>query len=241
MFPLRDNIPRIRKPYVVWSIMAVNALAFFFVAVLPESLQTHLLYMFGAIPSFFSHLADPDTAGFRAEILSTAFSYMFLHGGLFHFLFNMWVLWIFADNVEDALGHARFVVFYLCCGVLAMAVHVLINPDSQVPIVGASGAIAGVMGAYTRLFPKAVVTTMVPLFIIPLVFDLPAKFFLLLWLAVQLLSALAAGPMSGGGGGVAFWAHIGGFLAGLVLVKPFVIPKNCIYCYLEDEKRYERE
>ena len=144
---------------------------------------------------------------------------MFLHGSWMHLIGNMWFLWIFGNNIEDSMGHLRFLVFYLLTGVLASAAHILSDPTSAIPTVGASGAISGILGAYFLLYPKAKVRTLVFLVIILKVIKLPAFVFLGLWFAMQLLSSLQ--PQAEGGGGVAFWAHIGGFVAGLLLIKLF--------------------
>ena len=142
---------------------------------------------------------------------------MFLHGGWMHLVANMWTLWIFGDNVEDVMGPLRFLLFYVLCGLCALLMHVATNPESTVPVVGASGAIAGVMGAYFFLYPHARVLILVPLFIISFFFEIPAVFYLLLWFVTQVFSGLA----DGGGAGVAWWAHIGGFVAGMLLLRFF--------------------
>ena len=166
-------------------------------------------------------------------------TYMFLHGGWLHYLLNMWVLWIFSDNVEEALGSGRFVIFYVLCGVLAVAAHILFNWRSTVPVIGASGAIAGVMGAYFRLFPKARVVTLIPIFIFPWIVELPAIVFLGIWFLMQLLSGVAGTLTEGGAATVAFWAHAGGFVAGLFLVR-WMLPPGCQYCFDPRNRRYDR-
>jgi membrane associated rhomboid family serine protease len=146
---------------------------------------------------------------------------MFLHGGWMHLIGNMWFLWIFGNNIEDSMGHVRFVVFYLLCGIAAALLQVAVNPSSVIPMVGASGAISGVMGAYLVLYPRVRVFTMVPLGFFITTVALPAWTMLLYWIAIQVVGGLF-GTMAGGeGGGVAFWAHVGGFVAGLVLIKLF--------------------
>jgi membrane associated rhomboid family serine protease len=150
------------------------------------------------------------------------FTSMFLHGGWMHLIGNLWFLWIFGNNVEDSMGHGRFLVFYLLTGTVAAVSHVISAPESALPMVGASGAISAIMGAYLVLYPRARVHTLFIIIIFIRVFPLPAWFFLLYWFSIQLASS--ALPVAGGGGGVAFWAHIGGFLAGLALVKLFKNP-----------------
>ena len=151
----------------------------------------------------------------------------------------MWVLWIFADNVEEAFGPLRFAAFYIVCGLIAAGVHILFNWRSTVPVIGASGAIAGVMGAYFRLFPRARVVTLIPILIFPWIVELPAVVFLGIWFVVQLLSGLSGAMASGQPADVAFWAHIGGFAAGLVLVRWF-LPPGCRYCFDPRQHRYDR-
>jgi membrane associated rhomboid family serine protease len=166
------------------------------------------------------------TQDLRIGGLATPFTSMFIHGGWLHLLGNMWFLHIFGDNVEDALGRARYVMFYVLCGLLAAVGQILIDPESKIPMVGASGAIAGVLGAYYRLFPRARVVTLIPIFFFITVRELPAVFFIVLWFAMQLLEGLGSLGNAAQGGGVAFFAHIGGFLGGLLLVTAFGGPRN---------------
>jgi len=202
MLPLRDNIPSATRPTLTWLLIAANVVAFLWelsgADVLPLTL----------VPARF--ISDP--AGNAATILTA----MFLHGGWLHLLGNMLYLWIFGDNVEDRLGHGRYLFLYLAGGVAAAFAQVAIAPDSRIPMLGASGAIAAVLGAYIVLYPRASVYTWVPIFfgIIPI----PAMVWLGLWFVLQLLSGVVSlGAASSGG--VAFFAHVGGFIAGVVLVK----------------------
>ena len=165
---------------------------------------------------------------------------MFLHGGWAHIIGNMWTLWIFGDNVEDRMGPVRFTVFYILCGLVAGVVHWFTNPHSAVPTVGASGAIAGVMGAYFVLFPHARVVVMVPVFFYPLFFEVPAVTYLLFWALSQVFSGTMAIAGPGEVGGVAWWAHVGGFTAGLVLHALFVQPRRTIRRLQPDEYGSER-
>ena len=211
MFPLRDVIPSRTTPFVTVAIIIVNVLAFLFEQSLgprglDEFIQTHAF-----IPANFA--------------LSTIFTSMFLHGSWFHVGGNMWSLWIFGDNVEDRLGHGRFVLFYFACGAAAALAHAWVNPASRVPTIGASGAIAGVMGAYFVLYPNSRVLALVPLVIIMEVIEVPAIVFLGIWFLMQFFSGVGSLTETGvRTGGVAFWAHVAGFLSGIagvmVLKKP---------------------
>jgi membrane associated rhomboid family serine protease len=165
---------------------------------------------------------------------------MFLHGGWLHIVGNMWTLWIFGDNVEDRMGHGRFAIFYLLCGLAAGIVHCLTNLDSTLPTVGASGAIAGVMGAYFYLFPYARVIVMVPLFIFPFFFELPAATFLAFWALAQVFSGTLSLGYPGNVGGVAWWAHVGGFMAGMLLQFFFVRNARAHRFPSRDEAAIER-
>ncbi len=208
MIPLRDTIPTRRVPVVTWTLIAVNLVVFLFeLAQTPEDL-TRLFQTRGLVPARLAQLG-------RYGGLSTLVTSTFLHGGFFHLLSNMWTLWIFGDNVEDRMGPGRYLAFYLGCGVAAGAIHALFDPASVVPTIGASGAIAGVLGAYFMLFPLARVVTLVPIVIWPLFIEVPAFFFLGFWFLSQLLSGglAAAGVASEA---IAWWAHIGGFVAGVL-------------------------
>ncbi|MFP5238651.1 MAG: rhomboid family intramembrane serine protease [Acidobacteriota bacterium] len=239
MIPIKDNVPNIRKPVVVAIIFALNLMVFLFELSLPGKGLNLLLQLYGAVPARLTDPAWAEAAGFPSQGFDSALTYMFLHGGWLHFILNMWVLWVFADNVEDALGHWRFAAFYLLSGVAALAMHLLFNPGSTTPVVGASGAIAGVMGGYFRLFPHARVVTLIPIVFIPWIVDLPAVAFLGIWFVIQLASGLSASTPLDDGQSVAWWAHAGGFLFGLLVVR-LLGPLDCRYCYLPEEKAYER-
>jgi membrane associated rhomboid family serine protease len=222
MFPLRDTIPSRRTPLVLWLLVALNALAFAYELRLTESGVERLFERYGIVPSELglsleSLLAQP--AAYLALVTS-----MFLHGGWLHVLGNLWTLSIFGDNVEDRMGRLRFLAFYLLCGVLAGGVHVWFNPESSVPTIGASGAISGVMGAYFVLYPRAKVITLIPVLFYPLFVELPAFVFLGLWFASQLLSGTLSMVEPEAAGGIAFLAHVGGFVAGVLLHWPFLRP-----------------
>ena len=200
MFPVSDVIPSRTTPVVTIAIIILNAIAFLYELTLGERELEQFVQAFGVVPADFSWL--------------TVLSSMFLHGGWLHFLGNMLYLWIFGDNVEDRLGHLRYLVFYLFCGAIAALGQSITNPYSVVPMVGASGAIAGVMGAYFVLYPHSrVLTAVFIVFYLDLV-EIPAIFFLGIWFFMQLFSGVGSIGADAASGGVAFWAHVGGFIAG---------------------------
>jgi membrane associated rhomboid family serine protease len=202
MIPLRDVIPSRTTPYITVTIIALNAVAWAYELALPSDLLPIFLQFYGVVP-----------ANFQASTLVTS---MFLHGSWSHVLGNMWYLWIFGDNVEDRVGHGRFIIFYLLCGFAAAAGQTLMDPESTLPMIGASGAIAGVMGAYFVLYPRSRVLTLIPLVIFWEVIEIPATFLLGFWFLMQLFSAGAiAVTANSAGGGVAFMAHVAGFICGV--------------------------
>jgi len=209
MFPFRDYNPSNTRPYVTWLLMAINVVVFL-------SYST-LLTDEVALSSFFDTWAMVPAEIVSGQEYHTALTSMFLHGGIMHIAGNMLFLWIYGDNVEDAMGHWWFLAFYLVCGFIADAAHIASNVSSVVPTVGASGAIAGVMGAYLLLYPKAKVDLLLILIIIIKKITLPSYLILGFWMATQLFSGIAT---SAAGGGVAYWAHIGGFIAGVALSFP---------------------
>jgi membrane associated rhomboid family serine protease len=202
MIPLRDVIPSRTTPYITITIIVLNALAWLFEVSLPHDVLNEFLTVYGVVPAYFS-----------APTLITS---MFLHGSWSHVIGNMWYLWIFGDNVEDRVGHGRFIFFYLLCGIAAALGQVAVNPSSVLPTIGASGAIAGVMGAYFVLYPHSRVLTLVPWIFIQII-ELPAIMLLGFWFLMQLFSAgaIAVTASTHGSGGVAFAAHVVGFVAGL--------------------------
>ena len=211
MIPLRDVIPSRTFPLFTIIFIVLNCVAFLFELSLGEKGLEAFLYQWAVVPTQFAWI--------------TVLTSMFLHGGWLHILGNMLYLWIFGDNVEDRLGHVRFAAFYLFCGAAAALAHVYINPGSKIPTIGASGAIAGVMGAYFVLYPRSRVLALVPLFIIWEIVEVPAIFFLGLWFVMQFFAGVGSiSDASPDSGGVAFWAHIAGFAAGslavLALRKP---------------------
>lgn len=216
MIPLRDDAPRSTTPGVTWFLILLNVIVFLFEVSLPPGQREAFLFQFGVTPVYFTHYATPPWP--------TLLTSMFLHGSWLHLIANMWVLYIFGDNVEDHFGHFRYLLFYLVCGIAAAALQIFLTADSRIPSVGASGAIAGVMGAYFLLYPTARVLTLVP-FLFVFFLWLPAWIVLGYWFVVQFLSgaatSIAATQATRGGGGIAFWAHVGGFAAGLILARIF--------------------
>lgn len=225
MFPIRDDNPQVNKPIAVYSIIALNAMAWLVLqgAGFGEQLNNSIC-QFGLIPAdlFSNELLNPSKktvcAGGGAGLFGVLSS-MFMHGGWMHIIGNMWFLWVFGDNVEDSMGSLRFIVFYLLCGLCAVVAQVAADPNSTIPMVGASGAIGGVMGAYIMLFPRVKVHLAVILIIIFTTFRVPAFAMLGYWIAIQILGGITS--IGSTGGGVAFWAHIGGFLGGAALVWLF--------------------
>jgi membrane associated rhomboid family serine protease len=218
MIPLRDDNPSTSKPAVTIALIAMCVLVFLWQFSLGDVGGQRIVYALGVIPAVLlggQHL-PPDLQLVPPSL--TVLTSMFMHGGWMHLIGNMLYLWIFGDNVEDSMGHGRYLVFYLLCGVAAALAQALPDPNSEIPMVGASGAISGVLGAYLLLHPHARVLVVVPLGFILQTMRLPAGLVLALWFGLQLLSNVMA---PGQGGGVAFRAHIGGFIAGMVLVAVF--------------------
>src|SRR3954454_6703821 len=202
MIPLRDVIPSRTTPYITVTIIAINAVAWLYEVALPHESLNQFLTIYGVVPAYFAW--------------PTLVTSMFLHGSWSHVIGNMWYLWIFGDNVEDRVGHGRFIVFYLLCGFVAALGQVAVDPSSTLPTIGASGAIAGVMGAYFVLYPHSRVLTLIPWIFLQIV-ELPAIMLLGFWFLMQLFSAgtLAVTSSTHGSGGVAFAAHVVGFVAGV--------------------------
>jgi membrane associated rhomboid family serine protease len=234
VIPLRDMAPIRSQAVVTYALIAVNALVFLYQASLPHELGEAFVARYGMVPYFL-------TQDLRLDSLSTPFTSMFMHGGWFHVISNMWFLHIFGDNVEDALGRVRFLAFYVLCGLCAAAAQIIVDPESQVPMIGASGAIAGVLAAYFRLFPQARVVTLIPIFFFFTIRELPAVFFIIVWFLIQLVSGVGSLGYAGQGGGVAFFAHIGGFLAGLALVHAFTGKRNRTAGFRPSTRRYDPE
>jgi rhomboid family protein len=205
MIPLRSSEQHYTAPVVTLLLILLNVLAFLYELSLPNWMLNRFIQTYGIVPD-------------RLHFVSIVTS-MFLHGGFLHILGNMWFLWIFGRGVEDILGHGKFLFFYLACGIAAGLIHILVNSSSPIPTVGASGAIAGVMGGYLIKFPRARIVTLVPIFFFLTTVDLPAAFLLLYWFAIQFFSGVGSvGYSQASSGDVAWFAHIGGFLAGMGLI-----------------------
>lgn len=223
MIPIRDTIPSRSAPVVTWSLIAVNTAVFFYQLSLGPIGVEQLFYWFGLVPARYSHPEWALTVGLPPDDYLPFLTSMFLHGGWLHLIGNMWTLWIFGDNVEDRMGHARFLAFYLLTGLAAGLTHWFTNIDSIVPTVGASGAIAGVLGAYFILFPHARVIAVFPVFFFPFFFELPAGVYLLIWGLSQIFSGMISTLSAADVGGVAWWAHVGGFVSGMLLYRLFIL------------------
>ncbi len=230
MFPLRDENPTVLTPYVTIALILVNVVAWLYVqgAGLSMTALAESVCRFGAIPAELTGQTggyegidlgpDLPPCTFGGLTYAAVLTSMFMHGSWVHLIGNMWFLWLFGNNIEDSMGHLRFLAFYLLAGIVAAAAHVWMELGSMIPIVGASGAISGVMGAYLLLYPRVRIQTLFVFVIILRIIAVPAWIILVYWFGLQLLS----GAMSpAGAAGVAFWAHVGGFVAGLVLVKLF--------------------
>jgi membrane associated rhomboid family serine protease len=245
MIPLKDDIPSYSPPVVTVALISINCLIFFYLSFLGEGFQLALV-KWGAIPFEVTHgveltpeLAIPFEVTHGVELTPelsffaplSLFSSMFLHGGFLHLAGNMLYLWIFGDNVEDQLGHVKFFIFYILCGLAASLLHIITAPNSKVPMVGASGAIAGVLGAYMIRFPRARILTLIFLGFFIRIVAVPALFVLGFWFILQLLYAFPS--IGSTSGGVAWFAHVGGFLAGIVLFKLFSAFSKRRYYYDE--------
>ena len=205
MIPLRDSQPSYSTPVVTLSLIVANIAVFFYQISLDQFSLNHLIFTYGIVPDRLQY----------GDLLTS----MFMHGGWMHLIGNMWFLWIFGDNVEDVLGKWKYLLFYVLCGVAAGLVHAFLNPLSRVPTIGASGAIAGVMGAYLLKFPHSRIHTLIPIFIFFTTVDIPAFLILIYWFLIQAFSGVGQiGYSHLSRGGVAWFAHIGGFLAGMVLI-----------------------
>ena len=222
MIPLRDENPTEITPIVTVTFIVMCVLVFLYEISLPPQANEVFVYMYGAIPAVvFGHVQLPHEL-MSLPAYGTLLSSMFLHGGWMHLIGNMLYLWIFGNNIEDVMGHMKFILFYGVCGIVAALSHAFIDPESTIPMVGASGAISGVLGAYLLLFPRARVLVLIPIGFFSQMIHVPAAIVLGLWFVMQLFS----GGMSLGheGGGVAFFAHIGGFIAGMALIGIFKHP-----------------
>jgi membrane associated rhomboid family serine protease len=230
MFPIQNAAPTRYPAIATWVLIGINVAVFLIELSLSPSDLDQLLQRFALLPARYAQgdeLAPSDYLPF--------FTMMFLHGGWLHLIFNMWTLWLFGAAVEDRLGHIRYLAFYVACGLLAAATHAALNPNSTVPSLGASGAIAGVMGCYVRMFPFARIVVVVPILFLPLFFEMPALIFVGIWFLLQVLQGTAEVLAPFASGGVAWWAHVGGFLAGLAFGPLLAAPRVSYRPYYADE------
>ncbi len=226
MFPLRDSLPRQFFPWMVWTLITVNGLVFLLEVSLPPQWQQTFIYHFALVPARYTDPAWAIEHGLAPHNYLPFLSSQFLHGGWLHLILNMWTLWIFGPALEDRMGPLRFLVFYLLCGVVAGLFQFWFFPTSTIPTLGASGAIAGVIGAYAMRFPHARIIVMVPVLFFPFFFEIPALLFAGVWYLTQVLQGTNALLAPHLGGGVAWFAHIGGFLAGMGLYRFFLAPER---------------
>jgi len=223
LIPIRDENPSSRTPYVSWSLIGACVAIYLWQVSLPGDRAVWAIHVFGLIPALLTGQASLPPGVEVLPPAATVISSMFLHGGFMHLAGNMLYLWIFGDNIEDALGHIRFTLFYLLCGTAAALAQALPAPSSEIPMIGASGAISGVLGAYLLRHPKARIVVALPIGFVLQMVRLPAMVVLGVWFLLQLVSSLA---IASDGGGVAFRAHLGGFLAGMVLLPLFLPRRN---------------
>lgn len=218
MIPIRDTAPCHTTPLVTWGIMAICIVVFVSMQLMPEQLSYRLINLYGMVPIRYTN----PYFGLPFDGYLSFLTSLFLHGNWLHLIMNMWFLWIFGDNVEDRMGHVPYLIFYLICGLLATFLQWFFDPFLAIPVVGASGAIAGVLAAYFFIYPLERVVVWVPILFLPIVIHVPAITFLGLWMLVQLYSATTAMLFGGVAVDVAWWAHLGGFITGTVLYRFFV-------------------
>jgi membrane associated rhomboid family serine protease len=215
MFPLKSTVPTRHEPFATWALIAINCVVFLLQAGMDDGQLSAFVDRFALIPAryFDGARADPFSPAVHLPLITNAF----LHGGWMHLILNMWTLWLFGPAIEDRLGPFMYLLFYLVCAVLASLTYAILDPNSTIPALGASGAIAGVLGSYTIMFPWSHVIVLVPVLFLPLFFTLPAIVFTGLWFVAQLLSGTAQLFVGHESGGIAWWAHVGGFVAGMLL------------------------
>jgi membrane associated rhomboid family serine protease len=213
MFSIKNTVPVRYPPVATWTLIAINCVVFLFEISLSNAQLDQLLSQFALVPERYSERTDlSDYLPFLTN--------MFLHGGWLHLILNMWTLWLFGPAIEDQFGPGLYTGFYLTCGLIASATHIVFNPTSTIPALGASGAIAGVLGCHTRLFPTARVIVLIPVIFVPFFFAMPGVVFTGLWFAMQVLQGTTELLLPAAGGSIAWWAHVGGFIAGYVLASP---------------------
>lgn len=244
MLPIKDTIPNSKKPVMTWVLIFLSLGIFIFQNSLPLSEIRLLIIQFGFIPGEFTFFINNNlvfTENFLLVLVSL-FSYTFLHGSWSHLIFNLWSLWIFGDNVEDVFGRIGFLAFYLLGGAAAAMMHFIFNPVSVIPVIGASGSIAAVMGAYMLMYPYSRILTLVPVFFLPLFFRIPAVIFMGVWFFMQVGLGLANIGMPDIGSGVAWWAHAGGFIFGVLVVvifrKRLRVPNYSEMFYSEKQQEF---
>lgn len=220
MIPLHDTIPSRRVPVMNWVIIGLNTVVFLLELSLPERSLETVIHLFGIVPARFTDPQWAEWMGYPHSYLPMLTN-MFLHSGWGHFVGNMWTLYIFGDNVEDRMGPARYLLFYLITGIAASITHIALHPTSTVPAIGASGAISGVMAAYMFLFPGSRIVFLFPILFLPYFIELPALLYIGVWFIGQLISGVTVLSITDRAAGIAFWAHIGGFVAGAVLYRLF--------------------
>lgn len=220
MIPYRDTIPCENRPWITWGLIGLNFIIFLVTWLLPERGQMQIFYWYGLVPARFTWPEWAIWAELPADDYAPFITHMFLHNGWLHVVLNMWMLWIFGDNVEDRMGALRFTFFYLICGGVAAGMQLIANAQSTTPVIGASGALAGVMGAYFFMYPYAKIVIWV--FFLPIFIEIPAIAFLGAWVIFQLAKATGADSTAD----VAWWGHIGGFIAGMLLYRLFLLSER---------------
>lgn len=222
MIPIRDTAPCYTRPYVTWGIMFVCITLFLLVKFSSDQFHHYIIHIFGMVPKRYTSPEWAIAMDYPVDYYFSFISNLFLHDGWWHLIFNMWFLGIFADNIEDRMGHGRFIIFYLLCGFIATAVQCLYTPHLVIPVVGASGAIAGVLGAYFFLYPYAKVVIWIPILLLPILVEVPAIAFIGAWVIFQMSKATISIMFYEGVSNVALWAHLGGFIAGFLLFRFFL-------------------
>jgi membrane associated rhomboid family serine protease len=236
MIPLKDTIPRIGFPLMTWLLIAINGGIFLFEISVPKDLLLRVFYVFGLVPAKYTYPKWAMIHGLRFDDYLSFFTNMFLHAGWLHIIGNMWFLYLFGSRVEEHMGHGRFVIFYLLSGIAASAAYFALDIHSKIPEFGASGAIAGVMGAYMVMFPKAKILTVLLILFLPILVQLSAFVYVGYWFLLQLISgALSFASSSGSQGGVAWWAHVGGFAFGILLLPLFRRQESSYRKFYPDE------
>lgn len=225
MIPFRTSVTTSRSPVVTMSLIVTNIAVFFIQLGLPPSAHLRFLYTYALVPAVYADPALASAAGLDATNFLPLVTNTFMHGGFLHIILNMWTLWLFGVPLEDRLGPWRFLLFYLASGTIGSIAHLIFNWHSVVPALGASGAIAGVLGGFAWLFPRAKVAIVIPIVFIPVIFHWPALVFTALWFALQVLQGTGALGAGASAAGIAWWAHIGGFLAGLAIAS-WLRPKS---------------